>query len=411
MSAVGNNNKIWCDEALNERFQKLTTLLKAGERFWRHHAFKCLQLPWEAELPQLSQILRALPLSDAERLARDDAASIKFLSKHHSFFAEITEACVIGFFDMQPLTDAEPRDIPGRKWQQIRYFAPCIPENSFSLLEWCAGKSHLGRMMARARGCSAAAVEYNTELVQAGTQLAARDGVALNFYCVDAMADRAADAVEKNQNAIALHACGNLHTRFLELCAHKRTATITLAPCCYQLMRDESHYLLSQLAKMSGLSLQRDDLRTAVQGSVTISQLENRRRQRLQAWRLGFDLLQRDVRECDEYLHTPSLSVATLKQGFANFCRTLAAMRHIELPENIDFAHYEQAGEKRLIEVTALDLPRIAFRRVLELWLVLDRANFLYEQGYRVEVGIFCPRELTPRNIVIRAAAPTEFII
>lgn len=405
MNSHQGGGATWCNDELSERFLQLTTVLKAGEKFWRHHAFKYLQLPWETELPELSQTLRALPLSYSEQLARDDAALLNFLSQHHSLFAEVAEACDIGCFETQPLTGAEPRDIPGRKWQQIRYFAPCIPENSFSLLEWCAGKSHLGRMTARARNCAATALEYNTELVQAGLQLAAREGVALDFNCVDALTDRAADAIEKNQNAIALHACGDLHTQLLRLCAQKRTATITLAPCCYQLMHNELRYLLSQIAKASGLHLQRDDLRTAVHGSVTISSLENQRRQRLQAWRLGFDLLQRDIRGCDEYLPTPSLSVIALKDGFASFCGEVATMRHVELPDVVDCAHYEQAGEVRLREVTALDLPRVAFRRALELWLVLDRAHFLYEQGYRVEVGVFCPRALTPRNIVIRASA------
>ena len=53
--------------------------------------------------------------------------------------------------------------------------------------------------------------------------------------------------------------------------------------------------------------------------------------------------------------------------------------------------------------VTALDLVRHRFRRVLELWLVLDRAQYLLEAGYRVGVGTFCARELSPRNLLIDA--------
>ena len=56
-----------------------------------------------------------------------------------------------------------------------------------------------------------------------------------------------------------------------------------------------------------------------------------------------------------------------------------------------------------MLVVTALDLVRHQFRRLLELWLVLDRALYLAEQGYRVEVGEFCSRELSPRNLLIDA--------
>lgn len=397
------SNRVWHGTELSERFEQLTGVLKLGELFWRHHAFQCMQMPWELQFAELSQVLRELPLSKAEQMAGDDAALLEFLSPYLPFCSEISAACAIGQFDVSVLPDVEPRDIPGRKWQQIRHFAPCIPQNNLSLLEWCAGKSHLGRVVAHERGCPVSALEYNTELIDAGTRLAQREHINIDFHCVDALSAHAASVIDTQQNAVALHACGDLHAQLLRLCAQKQTATITVAPCCYQLMRDESSYLLSQIAKQSGLSIQRSDLRTAVQGSVTISARENHRRQQLQAWRLGFDVLQRDIRGCNEYLPTPSLPVTVLKNGFEYFCRKVAELRGIELPAVVDFAHYEQIGPARLREVTALDLPRIAFRRVLELWLVLDRALYLQEQGYRVEVGLFCARELTPRNIVIRA--------
>ncbi|KPY93142.1 Uncharacterized protein ALO94_01003 [Pseudomonas syringae pv. spinaceae] len=46
---------------------------------------------------------------------------------------------------------------------------------------------------------------------------------------------------------------------------------------------------------------------------------------------------------------------------------------------------------------------RNLFRRALEVWLVLDRAMYVQEQGYRVSVGTFCESQLTPRNLLILA--------
>jgi hypothetical protein len=37
------------------------------------------------------------------------------------------------------------------------------------------------------------------------------------------------------------------------------------------------------------------------------------------------------------------------------------------------------------------------------MWLVLDRALYLTEQGYNVEVGSFCEPALTPRNLMVLA--------
>ena len=50
-----------------------------------------------------------------------------------------------------------------------------------------------------------------------------------------------------------------------------------------------------------------------------------------------------------------------------------------------------------------LELVRGLFRRPLELWLVLDRALFLSERGYEVQLGEFCDSHLTPRNLLLLA--------
>ena len=48
-----------------------------------------------------------------------------------------------------------------------------------------------------------------------------------------------------------------------------------------------------------------------------------------------------------------------------------------------------------------LELLRSLFRRPLEIWLLLDRALYLEEQSYRVQLGEFCDSSLTPRNILL----------
>lgn len=404
MNPVGGAQTVLRNAEIGERFAQLTQLLKAGEQFWRDHAFQYLQLPWEREYPALSRQLRALSLDEAEHFARDNRALLDLLGAYLPGCANIASACDVGDFTAPPLPDIEPRDIPGRKWQQLRHFVPCIPANEHAVLEWCAGKAHLGRTLAQQRGCAVTALEYNAQLVAAGHTQALRAHAAIDFHCVDVMAEQAAAYVRKNQNAIALHACGDLHAQLLMCCARMQTQTLTLAPCCYHLSSAAARYTLSQAAHASGLRLRREDLRTAVHGTVTAPARQNQQRRQLQAWRLGFDLLQRELRGAG-YLPTPSLSVHVLHEGFAAFCRRVAAAKRVPLPAAVDYPRYERAGGERLRAVTALDLPRLAFRRALELWLVLDRALFLVEHGYAVEVGVFCAASLTPRNLLLRAQA------
>ena len=50
-----------------------------------------------------------------------------------------------------------------------------------------------------------------------------------------------------------------------------------------------------------------------------------------------------------------------------------------------------------------LELVRGLFRRPLEVWLLLDRALYLQEQGWKVQLGTFCAYHLTPRNALLLA--------
>ena len=105
----------------------------------------------------------------------------------------------------------------------------------------------------------------------------------------------------------------------------------------------------------------------------------------------------------DAYLPTPSLPPAWLKKPFASYCRDLAELKQLPAVGEHDWQRLEAAGWQRLAEVRNLELLRGLFRRPLELWLVLDRAMYLQEQGYAVRLGQFCPPHLTPRNLLLLA--------
>ena len=395
----------WRGEELQTRFDVLGDTLRQHQYFWRAPAFTCLKLPWEDTESQLAKTLRALTLSKAEMLAGDQAQLADFLRPWLSAANNIVTDTAVPAIDARMLPKLpEPYGVPGRKWQQIQAFAACMPISKSPVLEWCAGKAHLSRLLARQFGCTATALEWDADLIEQGNALTRREQLPVTLHCADVLQPATANFLQHDQQVAALHACGDLHIQLLRYCAERQPHSLMLAPCCYQLIATESYQPLSHRARVSDLKLARSDLFTAVLGTVTSSQREQRLRKKLQQWRLGFDLLQREVRGIDGYLHTPSMPLSVLNRSFESFCGELAQQKNIELPAHIDFAFFEAAGIERQREVTALDLPRFFFRRTLELWLVLDRALFLQENGYCVEVGEFCEQRLTPRNLVIYGA-------
>jgi hypothetical protein len=88
---------------------------------------------------------------------------------------------------------------------------------------------------------------------------------------------------------------------------------------------------------------------------------------------------------------------------FSAFAHWAASEHQWQIPADTDWEHYLQLGQQRHLLVKKMQLVRSLFRPLLEQWLVLDRALFLQQQGYQVQIKPFCDYQLTPRNLLISA--------
>ena len=393
-------------DELTARLAALSVQLNAHEALWRAVAFREPVLPWEAAHPGLAGALRALPLEAAEALHADPHAAADWLARWLPV-ARWRPLAAVGALPrhaLRPWPREFQRDVPGRKWAQIEAFAGALSDGGHECIDWCAGKGHLARAVSQQWDSRpVTALERDEALVAAGAELARRAQLPVTAHPCDVLSDAALPWLQAPRHALALHACGGLHLRLLRAGAAARLPAISCAPCCYHLGAQAGRLVVSAAGHAHAPRLRPEDLRTAVQETVTAPGHARRHRRRVQQWQLGFDLLQREARGVDAYLPLPPIEAATLAGSFAAWCRALAEHKQIALPRGVDFARVERAGQERFRVVTALDLVRHQFRRLLELWLVLDRALYLAEQGYRVEVGAFCSRELSPRNLLIDA--------
>ncbi|OIN54529.1 methyltransferase [Pseudomonas costantinii] len=384
------------------RFQALDAFLTEHQGLWRPRPFVHLQLPWETLHPELAQWLRQRSLADAEssnNLPHDLPAPAPF----PQLAAQALHLSAVDKLPAHPLEPARHRlnvDVPGRKWQQIEAFGAALQfaETPMHWLDWCAGKGHLGRRLLQP-GQQLTCLEYDPALIASGQALSDHHGLPVTHRLQDVMADV---SIGPEYTPIALHACGDLHVRLLQLASAAGCKQLALAPCCYNRINADTYQALSGAGRASALQLSIDDLGLPLSETVTAGKRVRQQRDTSMARRLGFDQLQRQLRNCDEYLPTPSLPASWLDKPFADYCRELAGLKGLSTGEQ-DWLALEAHGWRRLAEVRNLELVRGLFRRPLEMWLVLDRALFLSEQGYKVEIGSFCEPALTPRNLMVLA--------
>ena len=257
----------------------------------------------------------------------------------------------------------------------------------------------MGRCLVQQTGGRLLALEKDPHLVQAGQKACDQLGLAARFVVVDVREPATAALLTNQQFMVALHACGDLHAAMLTAATQQRVAGLALAPCCYN--SATSGPALSAAGQSLALSLTRSDV-DLVHRQVWVAAGHDRVQAELeQAWRLGFDALQRQLTGRSDYRPMPPFPKAWLGLDFSTFCHQFARLDGLKLPSKASLGEFEHQGWLRLRQVQRLELLRGLFRAPLETWLVLDRGQMLIESGYQVQVGTFCARLDSPRNAMI----------
>ncbi|MCO7190755.1 MULTISPECIES: methyltransferase [unclassified Pseudoalteromonas] len=387
--------------SFHSQFLALDALLADSRQYWQLLAFDHTDIPW----PELKSTLLSLSDEEVTALDQEPAALLSFLTPYISGLSKLPTLTAL---TLEPASRPEfpfwlSNGIKGRKLTQLQDFVGQIAQTKLPVLEWCAGKGHLGRLLAYQGAVHVDSVELQAALCQQGQHSAQQQGLAMTFHCADVLKDPIEHYFKPQQQAVALHACGRLHQTFMAQACAAGCEQISLSPCCYHLFTEPAYLAMSDAAAQSILSLSHSDMKLALQETVTAPGRVAKVRKREVQWRLAFDALRRDVTGDTQYLSVPSVNKAIFSGSFVDFCHWAADQKQLDLPAHFDADHYLAQGRARQRITERIELVRHAFRRAIELWLVLDRVLYLEQAGYDVSLSEFCHKSLTPRNILIQA--------
>ncbi|MEZ8946699.1 MULTISPECIES: methyltransferase [unclassified Vibrio] len=393
---------------MHSRFKILDSFLLEHQIYWRSEPFhlcRTHQTPWRNVNRPLVDWLEGLSIQRIQTLKEQpqllaDELTL-FLPQLYAVNQNIQfeRATLAGL----KLARGTGDGIPGRKLQQIVSMGEAVLENHYGKewLEWCSGKGFLGRILSQQSDQKVTSFEWQQSLCESGQKIADDQKLAMDFVQGDAFSDKADDVFNSYQHAVALHACGDLHVELVKKSVSHGLPAVTISPCCYHLIRDENYQAMSSIAKSSALTLSKSDLRIPLQETVTGGERVKRHRQLEMSYRLGFSQLLKAELNIDEYIPVPSIKKSELAEGFESFCRWASEVKELSLGSDIDFDSYLIQGEALFWEMEKLSLVQQVFRRPLEIWLALDRAIYLQEQGYEATIEEFCERSITPRNLLI----------
>ncbi len=394
------------------RIKRLTGFLAQHRPLWEERPFVQESPSWRATWPDLAKWLCALDEATVDAVESEtlDLASIA-IDPLRAWIAQadaLTGTGPLPTRRLRAMPEDTGRRVKERKWAQISALVGVAsnarPESTDRWLDWCGGKGHVGRLAALQTGLPVTHLERQKPLCDAGAALDRRDGVQGSFVCADAMGPGADEVVGEGVAAIGLHACGSLGERLLTLCHGRGATSVVLAPCCHHVIADRGDYQpLSASAQAHDLGLSRWNLRLATSDEVIASPARRRQRRLVVQRRLAADILMRRLTGDDRYHSPGKLPPGLLTGPLAEVCAEVARRRDVAIPADVDWQALQIEGERRAHVARALGLVRGVFRRSLELWVDLDRACYLAERGWQVQLGTFCERALTPRNLAIVA--------
>lgn len=378
-------------------FDNVDALLTDWQWLWQPAPFVEIPL-WCQQLPALHQALLSLDEVDYQRLVSNDNACLDWLCQLLPELAQLKpwrsevapqRTSLRGF----------SAGMGARKQGQVSAFVDAVTPRGQRLLEWCAGQGWLLEGLAqRFPERQLEGLEWQPRLCEQGNARLGRAGITALLRPTDVLRDPLEFSAQ--DSLLALHACGHLHQALLHQAVQQPVQDLALSPCCYHLGNSMA---LSQRGRSGRLDATLIDRHLAVQDTSAGHGNRQRRAEKTGQWRLGYDLLRRQLSGEHRYRPTPSWPGPLWQGSFADYCQHCARHHGLLMPDDIDFSHWQQAGITLHRQVRRLELVRRQFRRPLEWWLVLDLGWYLSEHGYRVEITPFCDRQLTPRNLLIRA--------
>jgi len=199
-----------------------------------------------------------------------------------------------------------------------------------------------------------------------------------------------------------LHGCGDLSLSILRYAVKNHVPRIFNLGCCYHLL--SKSYTISEFAREHGLPLTRNALHLAARSSAVVGSKDLEKRFRMKRYRYSLHIFLYD------HFSLPFCSIGNARiadyQGeFCNYAKKYhPGQELIGIEDGVLNDFYQNPlTQKRVDQIILADTVRLLLGRLIEIYILSDRALFLEESGRRAELTEVFDRKLSPRNILLES--------
>lgn len=404
---------------MKSRFLELSDLLNSCRQFWSVEV-----------IDQYPQCFESYPETWVDEISRLSAEQL-FELEHHRSLGSITEPGLRSYYEAHwrlaelPTAVVSENSVLGhkaffrvseKKRHEISVVCElvvelCRRQAIDTVVDFGGGVGYLAQALAHYYQVPTISLDRDRSLQETGMKRHQRrkpaDSSELQYVEMDCPANGSASELpgDGKRLLLGLHTCGPLANAQLTTAVREKCPAVLNFSCCYHKLCDTDYYL-SEHGKQSDLRLTSEALTLACR-SPRYGRKAHDFSKRVKFYRYSIHLFlyhELGIRQFRALGNSPR----RLYEGdFVAY--GLEQLGRIDLPTDESMAkalaafaedeNYQQTVRK----MVAANIIRSAATRGLELLLLFDRAIYLSEQGYTVEMAEYFDDLLSPRNIGIVA--------
>jgi hypothetical protein len=412
---------------LKRRLVEIADFLQPYQRIWQNEIM--LQYPNPIQDFPEDWVEELARIRDPKEVVRLEKKEVESLITHPDLLAFYRRIEELSKLPSAPELPAMPENaftflyvIP-KKQHEIRRLAPYVNHFYYQhgvekVVDIGGGIGILAQTLCNQYNLKVMTLDMDPELQKTGRKRHEKNFVhpdnQVSFHLVKVSEDepKFKELLRPNMMTVGLHACGPLSLDQLKATARAGAKGLLNFGCCY--------YKLSKCEGTQNISAFAQALPQKVEQSPYCLTLATRAHKKMNEADYHFKVKVKHYRYMMHFLlhdHYDRADLTTLgnthhrlyEKNFSDYA--LEQFRRIGVTPNhsadeLDLFFADPHRQAMVWKMLAAGLIRNALGRLLEIYLLLDRAIYLEEQGYQAELLEFFDESLSPRNIGIAAFKP-----
>ena len=402
------------------RMKEIISFLKPYQSIWQNeimllypHSFDYFDSEWLDEINQIEDLELLVQL---EKKLHQNVIKGASLYEFYENVERLTRFPAGGSLPAMPENKYTWLHIVPKKKHEIQQLGPVInhyyQEHQIErMIDIGGGIGLLSQTLSNAYPIKITSVDMDGKLQETGRKRHQKNSRGLHqveFKQIKVSKDEPCFLEELNANrmTVGLHTCGPLAVSQIQASVEKKVKTIINLGCCYLKLNEGDDQNLSNYAQSFTEPLLMNQyaltLACGAHRKVSLDSVSFKRS--VKYYRYAIHALLIDKYQRADILVFGNSSAKDYYGSFSDYVKTQFGKVGLEVLHSTDeLENYYREKLPIIKKMYAAGFIRDALSRVLEVYLLLDRAVYLEENNYQVEIVELFDENISPRNLAIIA--------